>query len=67
MIPVPNDVFTCLAKKFSFEPGTLTRIGGGRENSDGAVYATGNEPRRTLKITAHKINDTTAHVNSPMS
>ena len=35
MITVPNEIFAYLAKKFSFEPGTLAKIGGGREDSDG--------------------------------
>jgi Ser/Thr protein kinase RdoA (MazF antagonist) len=61
MIPVPHDVLDCLSRKFSFEPDTLTKIGGGREDSDGVVYTSYNEPRkRIIKITAHKADDASA-------
>lgn len=62
MIPVPNEVLNYLAESFAFEPSSLEKIGGGREDSDGIVYASGNgSTRRTLKIIAKNINDASAH------
>jgi len=62
MIPVSNEVLNYLAESFAFEPSTLEKIGGGREDSDGVVYASGyGLTRRTLKIIAKNINDASAY------
>jgi Ser/Thr protein kinase RdoA (MazF antagonist) len=39
MIPVPDSVLAALCAQFTTSPDRLTRLGGGREDSDGVVFA----------------------------
>jgi hypothetical protein len=39
MIPVPQTVLSALARSFGTTAADLSRFGGGREDSDGIVYA----------------------------
>ncbi|MFZ6027595.1 MAG: phosphotransferase enzyme family protein [Chloroflexota bacterium] len=53
MIPVPPNVLVELAPAFGLAAGALTHFGGGREDSDGIVYAYPyRETRRLLKVMA---------------
>lgn len=53
MISVPPTVLEALAHKFDLAAGSLTHFGGGREDSDGIVYAYPcQETRRLLKVMA---------------
>ena len=61
MKPVPAEVLHTLARSFAFDPTALQQIGGGRIDSDGVVYAAGEENRkRVLKITHHDRSETHA-------
>jgi Ser/Thr protein kinase RdoA (MazF antagonist) len=53
VIPVPQAVCESLAKRYGTDAGRLERFGGGREESDGVVYAFPHgDGRRLLKILA---------------
>jgi Ser/Thr protein kinase RdoA (MazF antagonist) len=53
MIPISNTALQALAQTFQIAPDTLAHFGGGREDSDGIVYAYPfGDARRLLKILA---------------
>ena len=53
MIPIPQPILEALARSFGLQPDQLVPFGGGREDSDGVVYAYPyQERRRLLKIMA---------------
>ena len=61
MIPVPKNVLSFFVESFSFNPNSLEKIGGGREDSDGVVYSeVDGSPKHVLKIIVSNINDTSA-------
>ena len=58
MIPVPQPVLELLARSFGTQAHNLTHFGGGREESDGVVYAYPyKDTRRLLKILAVPVED----------
>ena len=53
MISVPDPVLKALAPCFQIEPGALTPLGGGREDSDGITYVYPfGDAQRVMKILA---------------
>jgi Ser/Thr protein kinase RdoA (MazF antagonist) len=58
MIPVPQSVLESLARSFGTKADQLSHFGGGREESDGVVYAYPcQDTRRLLKILAIPVED----------
>jgi Ser/Thr protein kinase RdoA (MazF antagonist) len=58
MIPVPQSVLESLARSFGTRADDLTHFGGGREESDGVVYAYPyKDTRRLLKILVISVED----------
>ena len=61
MIAVPPAILASLARAFGTTAEVLTHIGGGREDSDGVVYAYPYaEGRRLLKVMAFRVRGATA-------
>ena len=58
MIPVPQTVLESLARSFGTTAAELSQFGGGREDSDGIVYAYPfGAARRLLKVLAFSIDE----------